>query len=94
MLTSPLSLYAVTHCVIGGGAGSWLLPISSPWLVLLLPSVPRVSEEFPSPPHPRLSYPGTPLFLRVTLEVSSPWGNSSTLVLLVPLGNLTPPTTP
>ena len=94
MLTSPLSPSAMLHCVLGGAAVSWSLSVPSLLLVLLLPSVSRVDEEFPSPPRPRQSAPRTPSASRVTLEILSPRGNSSTLGVLVPLGKSNPPPTP
>ena len=45
-------------------------------------------------PVPCTSSPGTQLTLRVTPEVSSPQGKSSTIGVLVALGNTTPPPTP
>ena len=54
----------------------------------------RVAEEFPSPPCPHPSVPGTLLPLRVTLEVFPPWGKSATPGASVPLDDSNPPPTP
>ena len=93
MLTSPFFSSAMPYCVLGGAGGSWSLSISSLRLVLLLPLVSRVAEEFPSPPRP---HPSVCPQNSVTLKVHSmsPGGNSSTPGLSVPLGDSTPPNTP
>ena len=56
--------------------------------------VSRVVWEFPPPLRPRPPSTGTPSPLGFTPEVLSPWGNSSTPGVSMPLGNLTPPPTP
>ena len=94
ILTSPLYPSAMPRCGLCGATGSCLLAISSLRLVLPLTSVSWVAGDFPSPPCPRPSAPGTPFPLRVTPEVESPRGNSSTLGVSVTLGNSTPPPTP
>ena len=78
LLTSFLSPSDVPCCVLSGSTGSWSLSISYPRLVLLPPLVYQVDGEFLSPPCPGLSAPVTPLPLRFTPEVLSPWGNSFT----------------
>ena len=90
----PLSPSAVTHGVLGGSSVSRSLSISSPHQVAVLSLVSRVAEDFPPPSCTCPSFPGTQLPSRVTSEALSPWGNSSTLRVLVPLGNWTPPPTP
>ena len=79
---------------LSGAAGSFLFAISYLRLVVVFPSVFQVVEEFLFPLCPRISVPGTLSSSRVTLVVSSPWGNSSTPGLSVPLSNLSPPLTP
>ena len=93
MLTLYRSPSDMPCCVFGGADGSWLLYISSPRLMLLLPLVSRVAGKFSSPPGPCLSAPGILLPSRVTTEVLHPRGNSSTTGVSVPLGESTPPTT-
>ena len=94
MITSPLSSSAIPRCGICGAAGSCSLDISSPRLVLPLPSLSQVDGEFMSPPCPLPSSPGTPLPVRVTPDVSDPLGNSSTPGVLVPLVDSNPTLTP
>ena len=92
---SGLAPLAPSGCLCGltalsPAAGSG--PTVTPFSLQLSPhaSVYRVVEGFPSPPCPRPSSPGTPSPSGVTLEVSSPWGNSSTLGVLMPFDNSTP----
>ena len=79
---------------LGCGAGSCLLDIFFPRQIAVFPLMYWVAEVFLSPPCPRPFVPGTPLSLRIPLEVPLPQANSSSPGLLVPLGDSTAPTTP
>ena len=75
---------AVPRCGLGGATGPRLHVIPLSQQLTLRALIARVAGGSLSPLRARLSFPGTPSPLVGIPEVLPPWGNSSTLGVLMP----------